>query len=442
MKFNLVTRTGHLLQTLGLDKLLLNSGSVFIRRAFGLALSFIWVLAITNLFGAETYGLVALGQIVMSFVGMLFCLGLDTAIIKLGATKRHFNQGTFQSDFVKKSLIIIVVSSLLGSLLLFLFRDWLAVTVFKNQQFTNYILLISYFSFLFILHKTTVGFLTVQNKFKRYGNYFYFLPNLLILIFVLIIYYLELPSFYIMAGYLCAFGILGVILLFQILQIPCNSTNTISFSSLLKLSTPMMMSSAFLFISNWTDTFMLGAMVSKEDLGIYNVTYKLATIALVVIAAVNTVLAPRIAELYDSNKIGQIYKEVQKATKVITYITVPIVLVLLLFRGPLLRLFGNEFDRGEITLIVIALGLLFNALSGSVGQVLNMTKHQNQLRNFTLVSAVFNVVLNYFLIQDLGILGAAIASLVSNIIFNGLSILYIKRKLGFYTFINLKELKI
>jgi O-antigen/teichoic acid export membrane protein len=62
-----------------------------------------------------------------------------------------------------------------------------------------------------------------------------------------------------------------------------------------------------------------------------------------------------------------------------------------------------------------------------------MTNNQIVLRNITFLVFIINVILNLLLIPNYGINGAAIASLVSNIVINLLCVYYIKKKLGFYT---------
>ena len=237
-------------------------------------------------------------------------------------------------------------------------------------------------------------------------------------------------------SYILGFAVLVIPLLFLFPIKKLNTEHKHSSKSLLLVSYPMMFSAAFLFLSNWTDVFMLGAMASKEDVGIYNAAYKLAILALIIINAVNTILAPKISELYSQGKHQEIKKEVQSATKLITYLTTPVVLILIFFRKPLLQLFGEEFVVGETALIIIAIGLFFNALSGSVGQVLNMTKHQNVLKKITIISVIANILLNYILISRMGFLGAAVASLISNILLNTLCVIVIKREFNFYAFFN------
>lgn len=95
-------------------------------------------------------------------------------------------------------------------------------------------------------------------------------------------------------------------------------------------------------------------------------------------------------------------------------------------------LFGLEFLSGETTLILLTIGFLFNAFSGTISPILNMTDYQKIFRNLTLAMAVLNIGLNYFLIPQYGIDGAAFASLLSQLFLNVMAIYYIKKHLGFW----------
>lgn len=51
-----------------------------------------------------------------------------------------------------------------------------------------------------------------------------------------------------------------------------------------------------------------------------------------------------------------------------------------------------------------------------------------------MITVIINIVLNYILIKHFGIIGAAIASLVSNVVLNVLCIVFIKKEFNFYAF--------
>jgi O-antigen/teichoic acid export membrane protein len=86
-------------------------------------------------------------------------------------------------------------------------------------------------------------------------------------------------------------------------------------------------------------------------------------------------------------------------------------------------------------LIVLLLGQVINVISGPVGVILKMTHYQNALFLMILISIITNLVLNVIWIPKFGILGAASATAISIVIFNLLAIIFIRRKLNFYSFI-------
>lgn len=410
-------------------KRVLNSGQVFLLRIIGMALSYLVMIYISNLFGAKVFGRYSLSVTLWQFLLLVFSLGVPQAVLKLTADINNYDSKP-KNNYLSIAINILLISSISCSLFLYFFKEKIALYLFDDIAMITYIEYIAYFFIFGVFHAFIAEYLRAKRLFIKFGIFMYSAPYILILGLLFIFHELKLDESSTLLAFVISFSVLCCIMLFFLPK--KNEKKTYSFKHILSLSFPMLLSSAFLFISNWTDVFMLGIMTSKEDLGVYTASFKLATVALIVINAVNTVLAPKISELYSKNNIEGIKDEVQKATKLITLITIPIVVLLILFRAQLLAIFGSEFElKGQTVLIVIALGLLFNALSGSVGQVLNMTMHQKKLRNFTIISAVCNIVLNYFLISILGILGAAIASLISNVLLNSLCVIYIKKEFNF-----------
>lgn len=407
---------------------------MFLLRIAGMACTYAGILFISNFYGADVYGRFSLSQTLLQFLILLFSLGLGTSTVKLTSDVSFFQFNKPLNQYLKNTTLLLLISSVVGMGILFLLKDWLAITVFKDVKLVGYFKYIGLFFVFVVFQEFLTEFIRGKSKFLQYGLFKYLLPPLLFIGFLVLFQQLEWEEDTIMLGYLLAFSILFLVLMFYFPVTRLGNRNPFGFNKLITLSFPMMFTAAFLFLSNWTDVFMLGAMVSKAEVGIYNAAYKLAIIALIVINAVNTVIAPKISELYSKQNFDGIKREVQKATKLITYATVPMVAVLILFRKPLLGFFGEEFIAGDTVLIIVSLGLLFNALSGSVNPVLNMTHHQNVLKKFALVGVVINVSLNFLLIPELGIEGAAIASLVSNMVLNIMCVIFIKREFNFYAF--------
>ena len=59
------------------------------------------------------------------------------------------------------------------------------------------------------------------------------------------------------------------------------------------------------------------------------------------------------------------------------FLTIPVLILILLFSEFILSFFGEQFVSGVLCLNILIAGQLINVLCGSVGYILNMTEHQN-----------------------------------------------------------------
>jgi O-antigen/teichoic acid export membrane protein len=78
-------------------------------------------------------------------------------------------------------------------------------------------------------------------------------------------------------------------------------------------------------------------------------------------------------------------------------------------------------------------GQLLNSFAGVVGFVMMMTGHQHQSMRILIVSAVANILLNATLIPTLGLVGGAIATSLTLILWNTWMVVYVKAKMNINT---------
>ena len=200
----------------------------------------------------------------------------------------------------------------------------------------------------------------------------------------------------------------------------------------------MMLSSSVLLLMAWSDTIMLGIFKTEVDVGVYNVALKLAMSTGIVLGAVNSIVAPKISETFNNDRIDEFRKLIKKSTRIIFFCTFPILIILLLFPKLLLSFFGAEFVIARTTLLILLIGQVVNAMSGSVGFILQMTGKEKVYQNILLIALLSNIGLNLYLIPRYGIEGAAIASAFSLLLWNFSSVYYIYRKYQVLTFFTIK----
>lgn len=94
--------------------------------------------------------------------------------------------------------------------------------------------------------------------------------------------------------------------------------------------------------------------------------------------------------------------------------------------------FGSEFTRGAVALAILSAAQLVNAFTGPANSLLNMTGHEvDQLKAMT-VGVLINIVLNALLIPHWDIVGAAVATGTSLIVWNVLLVALAGQRLHIY----------
>ncbi|MEM7794970.1 MAG: flippase [Cyanobacteria bacterium P01_C01_bin.118] len=185
-----------------------------------------------------------------------------------------------------------------------------------------------------------------------------------------------------------------------------------------KTAVPLMLFGGSFMVLNYTDTFMIGLFLDARQVGIYSAAMKTSSWVLFILVAVNAISAPMIASLYAEGDDQGLQQLVSTIARWMFYPALVTAMGLISFAGPVLHLFGPEFVAARNVLIILIFGELVNVGAGSVGYLMTMTGHQNQSVVVMAVAALVNVILNWVGIQLLGIVGAALATAFSMVLWN------------------------
>jgi O-antigen/teichoic acid export membrane protein len=397
----------------------------------GMAMSFLTITFITNHFGGDDYGLFSLSLTILQIATMFFSLGLPSAFIAFtgGFTSHGENKG-----LLIKSYKIIFLTAVLPLTILY-FQSYQVALLFEKPHLDFYIKTVAIGIFIQVLFELNINYFLSIHRQDLYSIFYFLLPNIFFVGILFLFKKFNLPDNYCMIAYVLTYSLVligtscFVFLQGKILKI------SVSTKQFLNKSLPMMMSGFFLILLNWTDILILGKLETEENIGVYNAAFKVGYLTLFFVTMMNSFVVPKISEFHHQKDYLSLKKFVNKATRIVTILTLPVALFIIIFSNQILNYFGPGFEAGSLSLIFITLGALFNATTGNVDQILNMTNHQNLVRNIMFIGFLINIVGNLFLIPKYGYLGAAISSFVVNIIVNSIFVWVIKKKLGFYTFI-------
>ena len=446
------------------DELLKGSGISFSLRFGGLAVGYLLTLVIANLFGAKGLGDYVLAITVLRLFTLLAKLGLDTASIRFISSFASQDKWTSIFKFRKQVISILSISSIAASLLMYFLAIPIADLI--NAKY-EYIQLNAFFVLpmtFFMLHYQSLRGLKRIAEF----SFFYRMAQALFSVISIIILYqffsfqspsVPVPPSVPVYAYLISVLIVSL-LSFISFRYWLNKRSKgkesaekeiMRYSTLLKISIPLMFAQSVQFIMAWTDKLMLGAidissviltdsknidviLTNSEAVGIYHTAFKISMFAAIALMSINSIASPKFAEMFGKNDMEGLKKVVHQSTKIIFWTSVPLVTIFFIFPEFFLGLFGEEFKIGVTAFIFLSCGRLISSFSGSVGNILQMTGNQNIYALILFFGAILNIVLNLILIPKYGINGAAIASMSSLIVWNLSMVFVVKKKFGFYTF--------
>ena len=421
-------------------------GSAFTAAAMALiqVIRFGGGMIIGRHYGPEIHGELRLLTVLLSSVVILANFGIKDSMLRLIPEYREKQNLATSWAIYKKGLSFTFLFSLAGSVLIIGLTPWLS----EHHWNVPHLKPIFYLSaaFVFPLLLNGLNEFTLRSIFKiREDNIIRIMvisTRLLALLVVTFYFYRQDAPLYIYLLVLCGFSaFLSSIAVFKYFYRPSRrfkAKEVPSGSTIMSLAFPMMLTYASFMINDKTDTWMLQAFGKGADqVGIYGACLNLANMGRMIMVALNVTVQPKFAQLYHAGKVDEVKYIAQKASKTITWLTIPVVLVLTIGAPYLLWFYGGhqhgpEYATGAAALAILAIGQLINTAAGPTAQLLNVTGHHKQFRNIAFGGALVNVAINLVLIPMYGILGAAIASAISMAGWNIVASLYIKRKFGFF----------
>ena len=411
------------------------SGIVFSGRVMGAIFGFLFSLIAARYMGAEVYGKITYVFTILILISVLTKLGLAQGLVQYISKLTEQNKMDERNSIITFSIFIVLIFSLLMSLFLFIFSDFIAANILNNNDLSSLIKLMSPLLIIFSLIELSPGIFRGIKIIKFHVLGKDILLSILKLITVTIVGYLGYKLNGLVFAYYFSFTIAGIYLFYKIYSLnllgKVSKKYLSSYKDLIIFSYPLLMSGLLHFFINKTDIFMIGYFLNTSDVGVYTIALKIGTLTNFVLIAFNTIFAPNITSLYYNDQLTKLRKLYQVITKWIFGINIFVFSLILLLTKEIMTVFGTEFIVGTIALILIAIGQVVNASVGTAGSVNIMTGYPKSELYISVIVFSINITLNYLLIPIYGIEGAATASLVSVSVMNILRLIILYRRLNF-----------
>jgi O-antigen/teichoic acid export membrane protein len=404
-------------------------------RVVGSVFSFIFSLLLARIIGAEGTGQFALIFAVTSIATVFGRIGLDNTLIRFTAANIALNNWEAVKGVYQKGILIGIIASTISALLMYFFSPWMAESIFHDSSLEISLKIMAVAVVPTSLSMLYAALLNGIRKMLAYG----ILQGQqgVGLSVLLIIGLLTLGSNLGVPGIALSYAISSIVLLiFSILvwrfSTPQIKKEKASFNTqlLIRTSLPLMGVSSLNLVNSWSATIILGASHSSQAVGIFSTASRISLLIGMILLSANSILSPKLSELYALGLSKEIETVMRKTTAAMTIIALPILIIIFLFSKEIMGFFGKEFIPGNLALIILSLGQLFNVVSGSTGPLLIMTGNEKTARNLMFASTTVNLFLSLFLVKFFSYNGAAIASSVSFIFGNILALRAVLKKLS------------
>lgn len=199
-----------------------------------------------------------------------------------------------------------------------------------------------------------------------------------------------------------------------------------------RFTLPRTFASVFRVVVQWLDVLLVGGLLSTRHAAIYAVSTRLLQFGFIVAHSVSQVIQPMVSGLLSADERGRAQGLFGIATAWLVALTWPQYLALAIFAPALLAIFGPQFVDGATVVLILALSGLVGSAAGPVDMVLLMAGKSTWSMWNTGAVLGANVGLNFLLIPQMGIRGAAFAWAISRILGNALPLVQVRHHLGMH----------
>ncbi len=167
------------------------------------------------------------------------------------------------------------------------------------------------------------------------------------------------------------------------------------------------------------DKIMLGIILNNAyENGYYEQAYKIIRISLTIVTSLGTVIVPRIGHYYSKGDFDAIKNTVSKSFNFVWFLSCPICFGLIGCSANFVPWFlGPDYVMAIPLIKILAFLIIIIGLNNITGfQILVPTKRQKYFTITVCLGAITNIILNAIFIPSLGSKGAAVSSVIAEII--------------------------
>jgi O-antigen/teichoic acid export membrane protein len=418
----------------GKNRLFKSAFSLFGLKIFSAGFGFIISVVLARILGTSDYGLYVYVFSIMELLTLLGTVGLDSLLVRdVAIYKTNSSWGLlhgllkWSNEFVLGACAVIITLVMVGF--------WIAGDIVAPYFKLSFTIGLIFLPIACLRNIKIASMDGLQQFFRGHLPDFFVRPILFIIAFFsgyfLLKSKIDAPITVVIHVLVGAITLLITTILLRknTPEIVWQEKPEYQVKKWLTTSLPLLFYASLMILYYNVDTLMLGAMKGVALVGIYDAMLKGKLIMYMVNRSVGSVLQPNVASLYAQGEAKQMERLVIKSGRLLFLIVFCMSVGLIIFSKWYLSLFGSDFIQGQTGLILLCVITIIDNIAPFNILLLNMTGHEKDTVLVTGISSVLNVILNFLLIPQWGLVGLILATAVSNFLLNLYAIIIVYRKL-------------
>jgi len=386
---------------------------VFVSQIVTIGSGFLLNILLSRWLGPGDFGLYTLTLTIFTISTLVAGLGIPETVVKFVAD--------YKTDRQRRDAVVtagIVNGLLLGTsagLALFLFSEEIAA-LFSIPELSGFVRIAALAVPISILNTTLLALLNGLREMRSYS--FRFIVRSLLLV--------VLATVFILAGFGPA-GAVAALLLTEIGTLafvaavvrPHFRLSTLNHrettKTMLAFGSRVFIASAIYLVNTYTDTILIGYLLTETDVGRYAVAVAIARVAFLSLpSSISTVNYPAISEYYSKNSTGAVGAVISRSIRYCLILLSITGLLLIYFAETIIEvLFGPAYLPVVPAFIILVYGMIVFGAVSSVGSAISAMNRPGLSSKVNILVAGVNVALDLALIPLFGITGAAAGTAIS-----------------------------
>jgi len=397
-----------------------NSSSVLIANAVGVVVT----IYVARALKPELFGIYSLALSIAFLLLTFTDLGINSTLIRYVAHAYGLKDYELVRGYIRSLSKLKVLLVLIVSIALFASSDVLSIYVFHKPLLSDPLKVISLYTLFFSL----LGFLNAI--FNAFNDFKANLVRALTyefsrLFFIILFVSIGLSVVGALLGFVIASFFALIVLLVLLLKkygdFVFGKAKPIDWRRIVRFTSYLTIGSITWVVFAYVDSVMIGMFLPAEEVGYYRASYNIVG-AISGLVSIPSVMFPVFVQL-EGRDLRNAFNRAFKYSAILSF---PVVFGLISLGEQLIRfVYGVDYLPAVPVLYILSFLILGSAL-GFWGVIFNAKEKPEYPVYVSFFAMILNIVLNYFMILRWGIVGAGIATVVSNL-FSWITLAYLSK---------------